>query len=57
MSRKRKARVVHQERLANRQAIERLRRAYDKLYSEARPEKNDPVTNQEKSQRVQEKTK
>ena len=55
MSRKRKPRVVHQERLANRQAIERLRRAYVKLYTQARSEKNYLVTKQEKTKSVQEK--
>lgn len=55
MSRKRKQRVVHQERLANRQAVERLRRAYVKLYTQAPPEMNCPATKQEKNISVQEK--
>lgn len=55
MSRKRKQRVVYQERQANRQAIERLRRAYVKLYTQAPSEMNCPVTKQEKTISVQEK--
>lgn len=56
MSGKGKQRVVHQERLANRQAIERLRRAYVKLYTQTPTEMNCPVTKQEKTISVQEKT-
>ncbi len=52
MSRTGKQRVVYQERLANRQAIERLRRAYVKLYQQGPSEQNDPVTTQEKNIRV-----
>lgn len=55
MSRKRKLRVVYQERLANRQAVERLRRAYVKLYMQASSEMNYPVTNPEKNLAIQEK--
>ncbi len=55
MSRKHKQRVVHQEHLANRQAVERLRRAYVKLYAQAPSEMNYPITKQEKKISIQEK--
>lgn len=54
MSGKGKQRIVYQERLANRQAVERLRRAYDKLYGQGRSEMNDPVTKPEKPNPIQE---
>lgn len=49
MSHKRKHRVVQQERLAHRQAVERLRRAYLKLYRQAPSDQIGPVTNPEKT--------
>jgi hypothetical protein len=55
VSRKRKLRVVYQERLANRQAVERLRRAYVKLYTQGPSEMNYSITNPEKNLAVQEK--
>lgn len=48
VSRKGKPRFVYQERLAHRQAVERLRRVYDKLYRQARSDLSCPVANQTK---------
>jgi len=50
-----KQRVVYQERLAKRQAVERLRRAYVKLYRQSPSEISSSVTKQEKTISVQEK--
>jgi len=49
-----KQRAVYQERLANRQAVARLRQAYDKLYRQTKAEKVAPVSDPEKNKTVQE---